>query len=341
MACIDFPHAHQYIQGILRRLLFEQKTGKRKTISFKNEGYLRINRDHLCVCICTFKRREMLGHLLDTLKQQETCGFFTYSILVVDNDYEKSAKETIAKARVASPVLISYDVEPIQNISLARNRALKTADGDFLACLDDDEYADKQWLLSLYEAIKKYSADVILGPVLPCFSESPPSWVLRGGLFDRESFPTGTVIKNPNQTRSGNFMISRKMVRDNDDLFDPAFGLIGGEDSDFFKRMLERGYLFIWCQEARVFETVPSSRVTRTYLLKRALMRGAAAAKRGPLISTDTFLSVIAFISYTIALPFLLLGGHHLFMRYLIKDCDHLAKLLARFGIKVMRQWPS
>ena len=53
-------------------------------------------------------------------------------------------------------MVISYDVEPEQNIALARNRAIGNASGEYVALIDDDEFPDKQWLLTLYEAIDRY-----------------------------------------------------------------------------------------------------------------------------------------------------------------------------------------
>ena len=295
----------------------------------------------ICVAICTYKRPRMLRHLLDTLERQETKGLFDYSIVVIDNDQAGSARETVESARDTSPVPLVYDIEPTQNISLARNKALRAVEADYYACIDDDEYADPGWLIHLYEALRDHSADGILGPVLPSFEAPPPAWINKGALFDRESFPTGTILNDPRQTRSGNFMISRKIIDENHELFDPEYGLIGGEDSDFFRRMLQMGYAFIWCQEAQAFETIPPARLTRAYQLRRALMRGVAAAKQRPLVSADTLRSIAACGVYTIALPVLSVVSPGLFMPYLIKDCDHLGKLLARVGIRVMRRWPS
>lgn len=283
----------------------------------------------------------MLRHLLDTLGIQETKGLFGYTVVVIDNDRAGSARETVESARPTSSVPLVYDIEPTQNISLARNKALRAVEADYYACIDDDEYTDPGWLIHLYEALQDHAADGILGPVLASFEAPPAAWITRGALFDRESYPTGTILKDPRQTRSGNFMISRKIIDENPDLFDPAYGLIGGEDSDFFKRMLHRGYAFVWCQEARAYETIPPARLTRAYQLRRALMRGVAAAKQRPFLSADTLRSTAACAAYTIALPVLAVVSPSLFMRYLIKDCDHLGKLLARVGIRVMRRWPS
>jgi succinoglycan biosynthesis protein ExoM len=295
----------------------------------------------LQVCICTYKRPDLLGHLLETLQLQETRGLFEYAIIVVDNDHAASARDTVERAQTTSPVAVDYEIEPTKNISLARNRALRFGRADYYACLDDDEFAEPTWLLHLYETLHDFAADGVLGPVVPSFPKTPPSWIVQGALFDREAFPTGTVLSHPRQTRSGNFMISRKIVKENPDLFNPDYGLIGGEDSDFFKRMLQKGYRFVWCQEAKAHETVLPARLTRGYQLRRALMRGVAAAKQQPLFSADTARSTAAVMGYTALLPLWFIVRPGRFMPTLIKDCDHLGKLLARVGIRVMRRWPS
>ena len=278
---------------------------------------------------------------METLEKQETMGLFRYSIVVVDNDCKESAKETVAKAQRISSVSILYDVEPEQNISLARNKALKIADSDFFACIDDDEFASAEWLVHLYKAAKEYAADGVLGPVLPFYEIPPPAWVTKGAFFYRKSFPTGRLLRSEESMRTGNFMISKKMIQESKNLFNPEFGLTGGEDSDFFKRMVIKNYSFVWCQEALVYETIPSTRLTRSYLLKRALLRGVSAAERASFMSFDTLKSFVAFLSYTPILPFLLLFRHHVFLRYLISDFDHIGKLMARCGIKTKMRWSN
>ncbi len=41
---------------------------------------------HICVCICTYKRRSYLERLLRELINQQTDDRFTYSVIVADND---------------------------------------------------------------------------------------------------------------------------------------------------------------------------------------------------------------------------------------------------------------
>ena len=294
--------------------------------------------DHISVCICTYRRPKLLDRLLLELQKQITENLFSYSIVVVDNDEAKSAKETVQSWMGKSTINIEYHHEPEKNIALARNRAVRNAKGQFVAFIDDDEYPVQSWLVDLYKALHLYQADGILGPVKPYFENTPPSWIVKGKLCERDSFATGTYLTNPIYTRTGNVLLTRQVLSEGENPFDPEFGRTGGEDVNFFKRMIERGRVFVWCDEAAVYENVPPERLKRSYLLKRALMRGVVNAKDASILSGDTLKSAAAFVFYTSALPFLLFTGHHRFMKYLIKDCDHIGKLAGRFGIDLVKE---
>lgn len=272
------------------------------------------------------------------MEGQETEGLFDYSIVVVDNDSAESARQIAESCARQSKIPISYYVEAEQNIALARNKAVENAKGDFVAFIDDDEFPNEDWLLNLYRTFYEYGADGILGPVKPHFEEEPPRWVIRGKLWERESFQTGTIVRNPKYTRTGNVLLSRKLFDGKDSLFDPLFGKTGGEDVDFFRRMIQKGNVFVWCNEASVKEYISPQRFKRSFFLKRAFLRGVANSQKIQFFSFDVFKSAVAFVLYTLALPALLLSRHDLFMKYLIKDCDHLGKLLALCGLKVVKE---
>lgn len=288
---------------------------------------------HIAVCVCTFKRPAMLHRLIASLQEQETDGCFHLSITVVDNDREGSAEGTVAAIGKGCPLPIRYAIEPQQNISLARNRALKSTEADYYACIDDDELADKAWLLRLYEAIVRYQAAGVLGPVRPVYDDPPPAWLVKGRILERREFPTGTAMSDPKYCRTGNVLFSRELIAVQDVLFDPSYGRTGGEDCDFFRRMIDRGYRFVWCNEAVVHEVTPSIRQKRSFYLRRALLRGVVQSAQAPLLSLDTLKSLCACAVYTLALPFVCVFRHRSFMPILIRDLDHAGKILARCGI--------
>jgi len=287
------------------------------------------------VCICTYKRPELLRQLLLKLEEQETETLFDYSIVVVDNDRSESARQTAEFCCRQSKVSISYYVEPKQNIALARNKAIENAKGDFIGFIDDDEFPIEQWLLNLYKAVNRYKSDGILGPVLPYFEKEPPRWVLKGRFFDRPTHPTGHVLGWKN-TRTGNALLRRELFKEDREWFDPAFGS-GGEDRDFFRRKIEEGHVFVWCNEAPVYEAVSAERWKKSVMIKRALLRGKVAFDNAASKPLTLVKSVLAITVYTLGLPFFLILGQHIFMKYLVKNCDHLGKVLASLGMDVVK----
>jgi len=294
-----------------------------------------IKTPHISVCVCTFRRQDFLRRLLRELRSQDTNGEFTYSVVVADNDHLESAKAVIVEYEAASTVPVKYCVEPRQNIALARNKAIENASGDFIAFIDDDELPTNRWLLTLFEACSKYSVAGVLGPVKPHYDEKPPKWVVKGKFYDRATYPTGFVI-DWRKGRTGNVLLKKSVFVGETVPFRSEF--LSGEDQDFFRRMIEKGHVFVWCNEALAYEIVPPLRWKRTFMLKRALLRGAISLLDPTFGVRDIAKSLIAIPVYTAALPFALMLGHHAFMARLVKLFDHIGRLLALVGIKPVKE---
>jgi glycosyltransferase involved in cell wall biosynthesis len=254
--------------------------------------------------------------------------------VVVDNDHLRSAEAVVSDFVTASPLPISYCVEPQQNIALARNKAIEHADGDFVAFIDDDEFPTACWLLTLFKACHAYDVDGVLGPVKRYFDEEPPGWVMKGKFYDRPTYPTGLVI-DWRKGRTGNVLLKKHIFAADAQPFNPEFRQ--GEDQDFFRRMIDHGHVFIWCNEAVAYEVVPPIRWKRTFMLKRALLRGAEEPKMPTCGLRDIAKSVVAVPVYTVALPFAFVLGHHRFMTLCVSLFDHLGKLLALLGINPIK----
>jgi succinoglycan biosynthesis protein ExoM len=291
--------------------------------------------NHISVCICTYKRPRFLKRLLEELGGQDTDGLFTYSIVVADNDLSESAKPVVDDFTAVSPIPVTYCVEPRQNIPLARNMAVENATGDFVAFIDDDEFPTKRWLLTLFKACIEYDVDGVLGPVKRHFDEVPPKWIVKGSFYQRPTYPTGLVI-DWKKGRTNNVLLKKRIFSAGARPFRPEFRT--GEDQDFFRRMIEMGHVFIWCNEAVAYEVVPPIRWRRTFILRRALLRGTVSLLHPTFGARDIFKSFIAALVYTAALPFALVIGHHRFMALLEKLCEHIGRLLALLGINPVRE---
>jgi glycosyltransferase involved in cell wall biosynthesis len=294
---------------------------------------------HISVCVCTYQRPEFLARELKALGRQRTDGLFTYSIVVADNDELQSGKAVVEEFRksqsVSRLVPVRYCVEPRQNIALARNKAVENAEGDFIAFLDDDEFPAADWLLTLFRACEQYQVDGVLGGVRRQFDETPPKWIAKGEFYKRPIRPTGLPVQW-SVGRTGNVLLRKTVFTPGEAPFRPEFR--HGEDQDFFRRAIDNGCHFIWCSEAMTDEVIPPVRWKRTFMLRKALLRGSSAALQPTLGAANILKSMVAVPAYTLLLPFAMILGHHHFMTLLVKLCDHLGKLLTLLGINPIRE---
>ena len=285
---------------------------------------------HISVCVCSYRRQRMLRRLLLKLNNQATEGLFTYSIVIADNDGERSGAPVITKMSSLCKVPIRYCVEPRRSIALARNKAIENAEGAYVALIDDDEFPEATWLLTLYLTLCEYRVDGVLGVVRRHFEEVPPAWFRKSGIYSRQVKPTGAVVRWK-ESRTSNALLKRGMLVCDPAPFRPE--LRAGEDQDFFRRKIEAGYKFIWSADAVVSETIPPARWKRSYILRRAFLQGATAALQPNCTKGDIAKSLLAVPLYSLVLPFTLLIGQQYFMRLMVKICDHTGKLLTRTGI--------
>lgn len=229
---------------------------------------------HVAVCALTYHRPEGLASLLAALSRVCLPEGVTVSVVVVDNDPFGSGGPIVEEARGDLNLPLVYQVETRRGIAQARNAAVRAAlssGADLVAFIDDDEMPDPQWLLELLKVHEAAQADVVTGPVIPVFSETPPEWVEKGAFYDRPRFPTGARLT---YARTSNVLIASHLLREPWPPFDERYGTTGGEDTHFFMRVRLGGARIVWADDAAVRETVPQSRVSVRWLVRRAYSRG-------------------------------------------------------------------
>lgn len=277
----------------------------------------------------------MLKRLLLEVARQDAHGAFTFSAVVADNDPDGSAR-AVAEQCATPAFSIVYCAESRRNIASVRNQSLAHAKGDAIVFIDDDEFPAADWLYNLFATWTSSGVAGVLGPVRPDYPEGTPNWVRRGGFYNRPEHPTGQVMEWVG-CRTGNVLLSRSLFVGLDLVFNPEFAT-AGEDMDFFRRMIAAGHRFIWCNEAVAYETVPPSRWKRGFLLRRALHRGSHSLQHPSGRIRSVIKALVAVPLYALALPFLFVAGHHFFMRYLVKLCDHAGRLLGFAGLYEVRE---
>jgi len=218
----------------------------------------------ISVCIATCNRPFLLSKTLESLKNQKTNGLFTYEIIVVDNGTIYS-DEIVDIFRQSNDISIKYYRQSIKNISLTRNECIEHSSGDYIAFIDDDEIANKSWLIELYATLKLKKCSAVIGPVFPIFpmAKKLPFWYRHLYRYEKQ-FENLSIIK---EGKTGNALIDKRYL--NDIRFDSNLGLTGGEDTDLFNKIQNIGGLLYYTTEAIVFETVEEKRLTFKWVFFR------------------------------------------------------------------------
>ena len=116
---------------------------------------------NISICLATYRRNAQLEMLLDDLARQT---LLPREVVVVDNEPQGGARVVIEGR--SDPYVLKYEVQPVKNISLTRNRTVALAEGELLAIIDDDERAPPNWLQAMAEVMTAAGADGVQGQCL-------------------------------------------------------------------------------------------------------------------------------------------------------------------------------
>lgn len=235
-------------------------------------------------------------------------------LVVVNNSGEIAAADT--RSAVSQTSINHYcDCVVVasteNNIAVGRNIIFKHAYHDLIALIDDDEFPSPAWLINLVKTHHRNNCGVVAGPAYPLYLFDTAVWIRQLDLHNAKGKSTDEKINN---CPTANVLIDRTRIVGG--LFNPHYGVSGGEDSEFFLRQGDSNVDMRWCNEATVFEYIPKSKSTSRYMIKRCILQGALNRRiltaRGDIPSQSLFVarSVMVF-SVSILLGIILLIGRH------------------------------
>jgi succinoglycan biosynthesis protein ExoM len=290
----------------------------------------------ISVCIATFRRPSSLARLLNGLQGIDGTKECAIEIVVVDNDAAQTAKQIVEEFQQSLPSLY-YFVEPRQNIALARNRAVESAQGEWIAFIDDDEIPSKNWLMAYWVMLRQSPGDGYFGPVLPILEQPAPSWLDKDVFFGRSRYPTGTKLQYT-QTRTTNALIKSSLF--DTFKFDPRFGLTGSSDTELFARMIDAGANFYWCDDAITYEYFSTGRMRLSWLMQRAFRGGMTYTNIEKQRQPVVFQKLLGFIKaltgifiFAFMLPFEVLRGRKLIIKRILRICVQIGHIWAFFNL--------
>jgi len=295
----------------------------------------------VCLCVPTFRRPNGLRKLLTHVAQLNYDGHV--EVIVVDNDGEARAGAAVVDEIAATfRFPLTSTVEPRRGHTYAYNTGFASAcratpAPDYVAVLDDDEYPNPGWLAEMVGVALKFQADIVGGPVFPVF-DAPDHWLAKSGVYAPTRFATGLV---PMIYGAGSMLIRRNtLALYLDEPFKHDYAFTGGSDEEFFYRCRKDGRSFAWADEAHVFETMPLSRTTVGYVLRRRFRKGTGATRVERMAARTTvgaaarWCKALGLIgSAILTLPITAFGGRRGIMHSLTLGARGAGRIAAEFGI--------
>ncbi len=228
------------------------------------------------ICIATFHREEQLLVLLESILAQRYRAISepTICFSIADNSPTLTSASTIHEfCRLNPSLALVLDQATPQGVVHARNVSVRNAPpSDFVIFVDDDEYADTQWLESLLSTQRATGATGVVGPLREVLPAGVPAWYHDGGLDRPDSYPDQERIY---RGYTSNMMLRASAVEDPEGPFDERFNVTGGEDTHLCIGLLADGAYFVWAADAVVSTEVPLERTELSFVLRREFV-GAA-----------------------------------------------------------------
>jgi len=232
----------------------------------------------IAVAICTYNRNEALTNLLEALLKstRHVAGQAAVGVVVVDDSKDGRARPVCDQYTGCFELGIMFCVSGRQNISMARNMAIETAMqmADWIATIDDDCEPVEDWLEALLDVQGRTGADAISGGMIRRVGPGAPRWLIDEPFLELglERPADGAELTSGSTFNS---LIRSEWLRSHPEIrFQPALGVIGGEDMVFYRAARAAGLRICYSQRASVYENEPPARANLRYQLRLFLWHG-------------------------------------------------------------------
>ena len=245
----------------------------------------------ISVIICTHNRCESLRCTLDAMSRQVPASSRSIEIIVVDNNSGDGTPSVVAEATERSAYPVRYVFEGRQGLSVARNRGVEEARGEYVAFTDDDAVPDARWVQGLLRAFDAEKADCVFGKISPTWLlPDVPPWLEKDknlwkmlALLDYGD-AMREITTEHEQFYGANFAVRRSIVVDAKG-FDPDLGVRGtthslGDDTDLFLRLRAMQRKIVYNPEAHVYHRISAERMDKKYFREWSFWGGVYSATR-------------------------------------------------------------
>ena len=197
----------------------------------------------ISIVICTYNRADMLRVALESLGRNQLFDMREYEIVVIDDGSTDHTEDVVKDLNL----LCALQYYKIQHggRSVARNRGIKEARGDYILFVDDDIIAPPDLLQEHYDHHRRYPHSVIRGPIINVTEHRIP----EGRAVSWRDFSSAFFCTcNASVNKFAIVAIGG---------FDEDFVEYGFEDNEIGWRLREKGWNARFNQKAIVYHYKP------------------------------------------------------------------------------------
>ena len=164
----------------------------------------------LSVVVCTYNRATLLCEVLESLLEQSVDPSL-YEVIVIDNN---STDETprIARHFVERHHNVRVFRETRQGLSYARNRGCKEARAEWIAYIDDDARAHRNYVERALQTIRQCDFECFGGVYLPWYRDGRPEWYKEQYASNRYDQGFLGYLPEHKYASGGNFLIKKTLL---------------------------------------------------------------------------------------------------------------------------------
>lgn len=233
------------------------------------------------VALCTHNNADRLSRTLNDLTKLAIPDA-SWELLIIDNGCLDGTPKLLANFDWPESWMVRIIREEQLGLSNARNRAISESQGDYIIFMDDDETADPDWLRAYERLINDKKPDAFGGRIRVLFEDPRPSWLtdeILGFLGELNRSDRISPLEEPTASfYGGNFGI-RKSVCATVGKFNSMLGRkgrnnTGGEEVDYYRRLLSAKMSVWWTPEAIIFHRIQTAKLKRSYFLNLHYLQG-------------------------------------------------------------------
>jgi len=232
----------------------------------------------ISVIVCTYNREKLLASCIDSLINQD-CHPGDYEIILINNCSTDNSEQLCLKSIQQHPNLqIRYFLETKQGLSNARNRGIKESMGNVITFIDDDAFADQDYIYNLKKDFRTSGTVAGGGKILPLWEKKRPKWMSRFLLPLVSVLDMGEqrIEFQGNKYPIGANMFFRKSLFEKAGFFDPMLGrslknMLGNEEKDLFLKIKKLGSKICYFPNITVHHYIPEERTKISFIKKQAI----------------------------------------------------------------------